>query len=401
MTLSSTGCGCTAPCACIIAGPALDPSIPGSPTVRVRFNDGAVLDAHDLRLEQNAHVWQDRLRTLFLHGPGGVVWGLSVTLDPDGRLLRVHPGVATDPRGRLLLSQRDLCLDLQRLPEAFLGELEPDDDDNVHVFVVISFEACVSEAVTALRPACAEPPSVAWSRQLDGVRIDLAATAPAPPLAWLRRWLGRPETTIEGADPWLGHPSDLGELHARLLESSTGPATSLQQIWEDDTPVPLLLAELTLTPGDPGPTLVSLDLSGRALMAPTQWLAHQQLGGAVVGEPAATASVRVARVETDGASIQIALTGPLNDASVTTDAVEMWVHDGTVWNALTATAAHADATLTITPVAAPAAGSPVQVLLRGVGVHALIGADGAPFAGEGPPTGLPRAHDLTLVATWS
>lgn len=403
MTLTRSGCGCGAPCGCATSGPMLDPATGADPRVRVRFVDGALLDATDLRVEQNAHLWRDRLHHVLLHG-AGVIWGLSVEASEEGRMLRVSPGAAVDPRGRLLLLDRELCLDLRRIPGSFTSTL-PEQDGLRRAYVVLTFDACVAEPVAALRPVCAEPQGGSWRRQIDACRIDLAAEAPEPPIAWIRRWLGRLGTAPEqGLGRWLGSEPAAADVRDRWLALSMAPARSLPAVWEEDAPVPLLLAAVDLQSSDPSADelrAAAIDPSGRALLPPVQLLAEWLLGTELASGPAPSVSaVRVTGWAMGAAAIEVSLSAPLDPATVSAG-VELLALAGGSWSAVAATVTTADRVLTVTPGAAPASGTPIQLVLRGTGSAALLGSGGLPFAGDTAPTALPRASDLVLVATWS
>lgn len=404
---------CSEPCSCTDdpAG-AADPATGGTPFTRVRFNDGMLLSAADLRVEQNAHLWRDRLHQALLHG-AGTVWGLGVRRSADGRQLQVEAGLAVDPRGRNLLVSNTLCLDVGALDAATVGAFPAaPTEGRRRAWVVLSHAACARDPAPALRPACAEaPPSPAWSRQVDSVRVDLVAEPPAEPIALLRALLERHGAAPErGPGRWLGAAPTATERRALLLELLIGPAlpgdrdrSLLAGLWSDETPVPLLLAEVELGVVDGRHAVVAdPDNTGRALLPGVQLLAELLYGvplaGAVGGAPTA---VVVEGLRVGGGQAEVALSAPLEPASVTPDAVSLLTFDGAAWQVVPVTVALAGSTLSIVPGAAPTAGQPVQLVLRGVGAHALVGVGGLPFAGEPSPTPLPLARDLVLVASWS
>jgi hypothetical protein len=73
---------------------------------RVRYVDGQLLSAEDLRAEQDYHRERARRHNRLAHG-AGVVHGLEVTVVPgaNGPGVRVSPGFAIDPDG----NEVDLC----------------------------------------------------------------------------------------------------------------------------------------------------------------------------------------------------------------------------------------------------------------------------------------------------
>ena len=54
---TNLSCSCTPDCDGSAADTA-DPATGGCPFARVRFNDGMLLGAADLRVEQNGHLWR-------------------------------------------------------------------------------------------------------------------------------------------------------------------------------------------------------------------------------------------------------------------------------------------------------------------------------------------------------
>lgn len=407
----STPSTCSSECGEGLAGGA-DPATGGSPFVRVRFNDGMLLDAADLRLEQNSHLWRDRLHQALLHG-AGTVWGLGVRRSADGRQLQVEPGLAIDARGRNLYIANTLCLDVTRIgTSAFTSFPEATTEGRRRAWVVLSYEPCAREPASALRPVCAEAPvTPAWSRQVDSVRVDLVGEAPEDPIVTLRRFLERDAAAPDrGPGRWFGGPTRATALRDLLLELAIGPKLPgdrdrrlLADLWGDDTAFPLALAEVELGLDGERP-VVPLDPDNRvrALLPSTQMMAELLFGvhlaGAVRGAPS---SVVVEGLTVAGGAIAVQVSAPVDPASVTADSVLLHVWEVGGWVAVPATLSLVALTLTITPTTSPGPGQAVQILLRGTGAHALVGLGGLPFAGETGPSPLPVARDLALVAAWS
>ncbi len=82
------------------------PTAQANGLTRVRYFDGQLLSADDLRAEQDYFRQKSRLQNRWLHGTG-VVTGLTVTLDPVTAeeaepVVHVGPGCAIAPDGELL-----------------------------------------------------------------------------------------------------------------------------------------------------------------------------------------------------------------------------------------------------------------------------------------------------------
>lgn len=398
---SSPACACTPAC----GDPAGDPAAGGHPFTRLRFQDGVLLDADDLRTDQNGHVWRDRLHAALLHG-AGTVWGLAVARSDDGRWLRVRPGLAVDARGRNLWLDQELCLDLRGASGAFWESLPEVSPGVRRACVVLTYEACASEPATGLRPGCAEaPPTGGWARQHDRARVDLAAAPPEEPIATLRRWLGRlAAAPATGPGRWLGGEPAASSIRPLLLEVLTADATGLDDLWATDEDLPLLLAtvDLEAAPNAGLRAVADPDPRGRALLPGVQLLGELLLGTSLAGSAATPAApVRVEAFEVAGGVATVRTSQPLDPTTVVAGSVELLARVGGAWTAVPVDVAVAGNDLTVTPTSPPAAGTTVQLRVAGTGPFAVLGAGGAFFAGDAGPTLLPCARDLVLVAIWS
>jgi hypothetical protein len=73
---------------------------------RVRFFDGQLLTAGDLKAEQAYQIEKRKLQNRLLHG-AGVAAGLEVSDDDSGTAIIVSPGIAIDGMAtRLVLATR-------------------------------------------------------------------------------------------------------------------------------------------------------------------------------------------------------------------------------------------------------------------------------------------------------
>lgn len=403
-------CSCTPDCDGSAADTA-DPATGGSPFARVRFNDGMLLGAADLRVEQNGHLWRDRLHQALLHG-AGTVWGLAVRRSTNARQLQVEPGLAVDARGRNLYVTNTLCLDVSALGAATLATFPAAEEGRRRAWVVIRYEPCAKEPVSALRPTCAEAPAnPAWSREIDSIRVDLVGEEPEEPIVTLRRFLERTGVAPDlGPGRWVGGVPTATELRALLLEIALGPTLPgdrdrrlLADLWMGDDPLPLVLAEVELV-SDGTIVTVAEDPRNevRALLPSTQLMAELLFGVPLAGKVRGAATgIVLERIQVVGGLVDLTFNAAIEPASATTSSAALLTWDGTAWAPVPLTVSVLDRSLTLTPTAAIPAGQPVQVILRGVGQDALVGVGGLPFAGESGPSPLPIARDLALVATWS
>lgn len=216
-----------------------DPATPGDPLSRLRFHYGQCLSAEDFEDEQRYFVLRQRLHNALLHGVG-TVWGLAIRRKeppPErGAQLICEPGMAIDPLGREIWVLQPLCLDLAALETSFWSQLHPspsasaasrpptttapnaderaaaepasDVPDRRRAYVVLRYEACLSDEVPVIPLPCGDDhDGLAASRLRDSFRLCLEAEAPPDPYATVRDisrrtgWGGRPWYPRRG-DRW-------------------------------------------------------------------------------------------------------------------------------------------------------------------------------------------------------
>lgn len=171
-----------------IAGPAPDPL--GSPALpeRLAFNDGALLDAAQMQLEQRYHRARLGRVLAYLHGHGTVA-GLDVAIatPAEGAEVQVAPGLALDRLGRLIELPTLSCLRLAvwfdqtvetPLGSAALEAARRDAADglpeHVAVDVYIAFLACRRVPEPAFATGNADHiDAVQASRILEVARLSL------------------------------------------------------------------------------------------------------------------------------------------------------------------------------------------------------------------------------------
>lgn len=181
------------------------------PRHRPQFQPGFVLGAQDLRQEW---TWLDgRDRWLAREAIGyGTLRGLAVSVhDGDGGAheIRVGPGVALDPAGRLICVSETQCATL----EGWLAQERAEGrDTSDSIYVVLRYEAVACEGVPARGDACCSEAAApvrlrdgfqlglsrerprhlehralrAWRRLIAGVRVVEEGEA-LPPIAWEAR----------------------------------------------------------------------------------------------------------------------------------------------------------------------------------------------------------------------
>jgi hypothetical protein len=185
-----------------------DPATPGDPLSRLRFHYGQCLSAEDFEAEQRYFVLRRRLHNALLHGVG-TVWGLAIRRqEPAGEggpRLICDPGMAIDPLGREIWVLQPLCLDVAALETGFWQQLRRPDgtegnaegstaaSDIRRAYVVLRYEACLSDAVPVIPVACGDDhEGLAPSRLRDSFRLCLEAEMPPDPDATVRDITRRP-----------------------------------------------------------------------------------------------------------------------------------------------------------------------------------------------------------------
>lgn len=163
------------------AGSGLDPR------KRVNYQVGLVLGEDEFRQDQLYFRSRDHLATRALHGYGTVA-GLAVSFDEASGELRVQPGLAVDPLGRLICVPVEYCAQLnawltKQLDEA-LAEL-PGDVKAVpgphDLYVVLCYAECATDEVPVPSESClTAEDSRAASRLLESFELKIVAVAPEP-----------------------------------------------------------------------------------------------------------------------------------------------------------------------------------------------------------------------------
>lgn len=427
-----------------------DPATPGDPLRRVRYHYGQCLSAEDFETEQRYFVLRQRLHNALLHGVG-TVWGLAIHRpDPperkeppegDGGVrLFCDPGLAIDPLGREIWVPQQLCLDLTALEEVFWLQLNFTNTQNPNrrrAYVVLRYEACLSDAVPAIPVVCGDDTDgQAFSRLRDSYRLCLEAEPPPDPYSTVRDITRRPLPT---------------EPRRRLLDHALnapplGPLAPLERFWSGADDAALLLATLDLeaTPADAGegrqsvklvtaaPGISNPDNSVRAVLPSVQALADLALGIRLEGPssvpvPFQALGVSAQAVDSNGApvtsgvspdatlieirlseqalvdsnpgntlenALQLFLLGPANKwTEVTSPGIANW--------SVSSPSEPPALRLRIKP--ALTASTTFQVLLKGSGLYALLSKTTPPqplsgVAGEVVPAGSGR--DAHLFATY-
>lgn len=425
-----------------------DPATPGDPFTRLRYHYGQCLSAEDFETEQRYFVLRRRLHNALLHGVG-TAWGLHIRnwggTDEDGALRLVcEPGMAIDPLGREIWVPQELCLDLEALASSFwetldsVGtgdeEAESEEPTSRRAYVVLRYEACLTEPVPAMPVPCGEEQeSLLHSRVRDSYRLCLEAQAPEDPYATVRDITLRPRPA-EPRQRLLRHALN------RPIDPEASPeqppiSVPLGRFWSGADDAALLLATVDLAaidgPVDADLQLVQLaggddggpnpDNSVRAVLPAVQALADLALGVRLEGVSAAESyppfqvlGVIAERTDGSGSSgmqITVRLSKPVLSTTVNHSSVRLFVLDGTSgWVEQTSTAL--TVTASTTDPAAIVLGlsnswierTTYQVGLSGTGAHALLSdtTPPQPLAGSAgeivrPGTG----RDAHLFATYS
>jgi hypothetical protein len=165
-----------------------------SPSKRVLYRNGILLDASDFQQEQLYHRSRLALALRHLHGFGTLA-GLRVEHTPAGAVgsdgephppeqLKVHPGIALDRAGRLIEITEPQCLRLAKWFAFQVAQpgavLKPFRDSGSQRFFVGDLFLRFKECPQGLRPGFPEPAADATdaivpSRSHDGFELILAA----------------------------------------------------------------------------------------------------------------------------------------------------------------------------------------------------------------------------------
>ena len=175
-----------------IAGPVTDTMSRPALAERLAFNNGALLDADQLRLEQHYHRSRLGRALAYLHGYGTIA-GLNVVVGPlaaapaDGPQVQVAPGLALDRLGRLIELQSQSCLRLRlwfdQMVATPLGSARAEAarrnaggglPEHIVADVYIAFVACRRVPEPAFATGNADQiDAIEASRILDAARLSL------------------------------------------------------------------------------------------------------------------------------------------------------------------------------------------------------------------------------------
>lgn len=163
--------------------PATLPSLaPADPSKRVNYQSGMVLGVDDFDLEHaylaNRDEWQDR--DLIGYGTArGLAVELPVPEAAGSHIVRVAPGVAVTPCGRLVCVHPTQCADL----DAWVGELDsaivgtPPTD--ITAYLVLCYRECMTDEVPIPGEPCrSEDDLMAPSRIADDFKLELRLDPP-------------------------------------------------------------------------------------------------------------------------------------------------------------------------------------------------------------------------------
>lgn len=209
---------------------------------RVKFAQPQLLNAEDWQTEQAYHRGRLARALQYLFGTGTVA-GLRVEWLPETAEVRVSPGLALDPLGRLIEIVSPQCIDLRRWFAAQMPEDRAEawllDGDTPVMFadVFIRFAACEQGAT----PSIAEGPfdatdAFAPSRLRDGHEVALV---PRTEVGAIRRTppgeQPEPLPVPDTAQRLLAQTPDRDELHELIL----GLWRDRREDWSHGAPPPL------------------------------------------------------------------------------------------------------------------------------------------------------------------
>lgn len=156
------------------------------PRKRVNFTTGLVLGEDEFVQEQTHLRERDHARVRSLHGYG-TVSGLSVSWDDDARQIRVAPGVAVDPVGRLVCVPATQCADLSRWLNEHRDEVDAAieaagrEDRRFGLYVVLCHRECETDTVPVPTDSCrSADESMAASRIVESFDLRLLFSPPVP-----------------------------------------------------------------------------------------------------------------------------------------------------------------------------------------------------------------------------
>jgi hypothetical protein len=202
------------------------------PHKRINYSLGLVLGVDEFEQEQFYHLERGRQHNRALHGYG-TVCGLQLT--SSGSQVYVSPGLAIDPRGRVLEVDRVQCGDLNQwlaVPanlQAATGNVGSP-MGSASVFVVLCYRECLTDNVPVPGAPCrSEQDTLAASRITEAFDLKFTTVLPAADeeLA-IRRFgelLRQIEVSSSGPPGQFLTPAGLEQL-VRALEPAASPLVS-------------------------------------------------------------------------------------------------------------------------------------------------------------------------------
>ncbi len=208
------------------------PATQQDPQKRVNYSLGLVLGVDEFEQEQFYHLERGRQHNRALHGYG-TVCGLQLTT--SGSQVYVSPGLAIDPRGRVIEVERVQCADLnqwlsvqtnlQSLGHGASSPLGP-----ASLYVVLCYRECLTDKVPVPGAPCrTEEDTLAPSRITESFDLRFTTTLPDAHEELAIRRFGDLLRQIEVSTT--GNPSDFltverMEQFVRALESTASPLGS-------------------------------------------------------------------------------------------------------------------------------------------------------------------------------
>ncbi len=254
------------------------------PTKRVNYQLGLVLGVNEFLTEQHYFRERDHRATRALHGYGTVA-GLAVTF--DGSQLRVAPGLAVDPAGRLVCVPEEYCADLDAWLTDKLDEVaEPDPSipGPVTLYVVLCHAECETDEVPVPSESClTAEESRAASRIRDSFELKIVTEPPAEVGEVAPGSLTSLAETVDAIwgelDPSGGSPPDYAAaaeaIRAWVVEHRPEVAAGNACLGPDDECVLLARVDVDVDPASGGGlsgSNVDVDDSERPILVSTRFL---------------------------------------------------------------------------------------------------------------------------------
>lgn len=216
------------------------------PTKHVNYVLGMVLGVDDFIQDFAYQSERDRWQMRDLIGYG-TAWGLAVTtgLGARGPEVRVSPGTALSPRGQLVRVTPAQCASLNDWLKAQGPAIEPNPDEFVRVWVVLSYRECLTDPVPVPGEPCrSEDDAMAPSRVTDDFKLELRLTPPQEPteeqaVRDLVRWL-RTHVVPVGDDTPSGDVTSEADFLTALRAAVVQPVPLAPETdWLDDAAAPM------------------------------------------------------------------------------------------------------------------------------------------------------------------